>query len=73
VEIDKSKCLVADKFIASFTSMSQSWVRKQRMYRRRGLAHVLNIDPVMIGSAPRYRLDEFDAWLIAHHAQAKGR
>ena len=57
--------LVRDSHIAELASMSQSWVRKQRMFRRRGLKHVLNIDAVMIGASPRYRLADVLAWLAS--------
>jgi hypothetical protein len=43
--------------------MSRPWIRKQRMSRRAGLPHVLGIDPIMIGSRPRYRLADVEAWL----------
>ena len=35
------------------------------MYRRAGLTHALTIDPIMIGSRPRYRLADVEAWLEA--------
>jgi predicted DNA-binding transcriptional regulator AlpA len=57
--------LVRDSELAQLTGMSRSWVRKQRMHRRRGAEHVLKIDPVMIGSAPRYRLSDIETWLSA--------
>jgi predicted DNA-binding transcriptional regulator AlpA len=60
-----SNQLIRDKDVARLAAMSNSWVRKQRMYRRRGLAHVLTIDPVMIGSVPRYRLSDVEAWLAS--------
>jgi predicted DNA-binding transcriptional regulator AlpA len=63
--------LLRDSEISRLTSMSQSWVRKQRMYRRRGLDHVLKIDPVMIGPCPRYRISDVDAWLASQSTQAK--
>ena len=62
---DDNTRLVRDSYIAELASMSQSWVRKQRMFRRRGLDHVLNIDPVMLGSSPRYRLADVLAWLTS--------
>ena len=45
--------------------MSRGWVRKQRFNRRHGLPHVFDIDPVMIGSVPRYRLEDVRAWIEA--------
>jgi predicted DNA-binding transcriptional regulator AlpA len=68
---DDSTRLIRDADIARLTSMSKSWVRKQRMNRRRGLPHVLTIDPVRIGSVPRYRLNDVEAWLAAQRTQAK--
>jgi hypothetical protein len=55
--------LLCDFDIASLLRMSGSWVRKQRMLRRAGLPHVLAVDPIMIGTCPRYRLAEIEAWL----------
>ena len=54
------KILVNDSYIAESLSMSRSWVRGQRYLRRRSLPHILNIDPIMIGSNPRYRVEEFE-------------
>jgi predicted DNA-binding transcriptional regulator AlpA len=63
--------LVRDAHIAELIGMSKSWVRKQRMLRRRGVDHVLAIDPVMIGTVPRYRLADVEAWLCSHTNAAK--
>ena len=57
--------LVDDACVAGLLSMSRSWVRKQRFLRRRGRPHVFDIDPVMIGSVPRYRLEDVLAWIRA--------
>ena len=57
--------LVDDAQIAERLSMSRSFIRKQRFLRRRGLPHVFDIDPVMIGSSPRYRLEDVMAWIDA--------
>jgi predicted DNA-binding transcriptional regulator AlpA len=67
--------LVRDADIAQRIAMSQSWLRKQRMLRRQGEEHVFAVDPVMIGSSPRYRAEEVDAWLagIPNEAQLQGR
>ena len=54
--------LIRDADIADMLGMSRSWVRKERFNRRRGLPHTLTIDPVMIGSAPRYRRSEVMDW-----------
>jgi predicted DNA-binding transcriptional regulator AlpA len=57
--------LLRDADIAELLGMSKSWVRKQRMLRRHGADHVLAIDPVMIGSAPRYWWAEVQAWFAS--------
>ncbi len=64
--------LVDDAYIAKRLSMSRSFIRKQRFLRRRGLPHVFDIDPVMIGSSPRYRLEDVLAWISAR-APSQGR
>jgi predicted DNA-binding transcriptional regulator AlpA len=68
---DDTNRLVRDAHIAELAAMSQSWVRKQRMFRRRGLDHVLDIDPVMIGSSPRYRLADIEGWLASRSNKTK--
>ena len=57
--------LVDDAYIAKRLSISRSWVRKQRFLRRQGRPHFLDIDPVMIGSVPRYRVEDVGAWISA--------
>lgn len=53
-----------DKDVARLFSMSPSWVRVQRHKRKHELDHVLAIDPIYIGSSPRYIKTGIDA-LIA--------
>lgn len=53
-----------DKEIAIDLGMSVSWVRVQRHRRRTGKEHVLSIDPIFIGSSPRYRLEDYEAWKL---------
>jgi hypothetical protein len=55
--------LVADKYISDRIFVSLSWVRGERHKRRHSLPHILTIDPIMIGSIPRYRQDEVDEWM----------
>ena len=52
-----------DSAVAETVCMSPSWVRVQRYKRRNGLPHTLNIDPVMIGSSPRYRMEDVEAFI----------
>ena len=55
--------LLNDKMLSQQLCISQSWVRKQRWLRRKGEPHVLMIDPVMIGTSPRYRHEDVISWL----------
>jgi len=52
-----------DTAVAEVMCMSPSWVRVERHKRRKGLPHTLNIDPVMIGSSPRYRMEDVEAFI----------
>lgn len=56
--------LITDFEIARLLGVSRSWVRKERMNRRRGLDHALTIDPVMVGTCPRYVASEVNDWMI---------
>ena len=55
--------LVGDGDIAGLLSVSRSWVRKQRYNRRHGLPHVFDVDPIMVGSLPRYCLRDVLDWI----------
>lgn len=55
--------LINDKEIARQTTFSPEWVRLQRYLRRHGKPHVLDIDPVIVGSKPRYLSEDFHGWL----------
>ena len=60
---DQASRLVGDTKLASLLAMSNSWVRVERHKRRNGLPHTLNIDPVMVGSSPRYRVEDVEAFI----------
>jgi hypothetical protein len=62
--------LLADGAIARALSISPVTIRKQRFDRRHGRPHWFTVDPVMIGSVPRYRASEVLAWI---QAQTDGR
>jgi predicted DNA-binding transcriptional regulator AlpA len=64
--------LINDADIAGMLGMSRSWVRKQRFNRRHGLPHALTVDPVMIGSAPRYRRAEVIRWVASLESEVSG-
>ena len=71
-EFRQDSVLINDADIAGMLGMSRSWVRKQRFNRRRGLPHTLTIDPVMIGSAPRYRRSEVMDWVASLEREPTG-
>ena len=60
---DQNSHFICDKELASRMAMSPSWVRVERHKRRKGIPHTLNIDPVMIGSSPRYRVEDVEAFI----------
>ena len=64
--------LIRDADIAGMLGMSRSWVRKERLNRRRALPHTMTIDPVMIGSAPRYRRSEVMDWIESLEKEPSG-
>lgn len=55
--------LLSDQDVARMLRLSPAWVRKQRHLRKEGVGHALTINPVYIGSSPRYRLADFNKWL----------
>jgi predicted DNA-binding transcriptional regulator AlpA len=65
--------LLRDREVAETLAVSRSTIRKQRFDRRRGAPHWFTLDPIMIGSVPRYRASDVEAWLASQPAQAKGR
>ncbi len=54
---------LSDKDIAEMLSVSPSWVRKQRHLRGKGESHSLTVDPIYIGSSPRYMVTQIQEWL----------
>ena len=62
-EKDIKMNLLDDGDIASRLSVSRSWVRKQRFLRNHNQDHILKIDPIYIGSMPRYRESDVTNWL----------
>ncbi len=63
VSIRPDACFVDDHWLAQRIGMKVSTIRSQRFKRRHGLPHWLDLDPVMIGSKPRYRLSSALEWL----------
>ena len=64
--------LLRDREVASRLALSPATIRGQRFDRRHGLPHWFTVDPVMIGSAPRYRASDVDAWLESQARLATG-
>ena len=61
---------LSDKDLAELVRMSPSWVRKQRHLRFKGENHSLTIEPIYIGSSPRYLNTTVQEWLkglLARH------
>jgi predicted DNA-binding transcriptional regulator AlpA len=57
--------LICDKEVARLIGMSPSWVRVQRWKRRKKEDHVFTIDPILIGSSPRYKAEDINAWIAS--------
>ena len=63
--------LLTDKDVADRLSVSRNTIRTQRHYRLNGKPHWLTVDPIMIGSSPRYRLEDIEEWLASRRLQGK--
>lgn len=50
-----------DRDVATILNVSPNTIRVQRHYRLHGKDHYLKIDPVRIGSLPRYRREDVAA------------
>jgi hypothetical protein len=59
----KTKALMNDQDIADLLRVSNSWVRQQRYRRRHGKTHEFAVEPIRIGSMPRYRRNDVLAWV----------
>lgn len=55
--------LLRDKEVARKLGMSDSWVRVQRHKRRKGKDHSFTVDPILIGTTPRYSEEAITEWL----------
>ncbi len=70
---DPLTTFVDDHWLAQRIGMKVATIRSQRFKRRHGLPHWLDLDPVMIGSKPRYRLSTALNWLQGHGQQKSER
>jgi hypothetical protein len=55
--------LLNDKQVSELTSFSIGWIRKQRYDRNSGSPHKFDVDPIYVGSAPRYKKDDVTRWI----------
>jgi len=58
-----ASALVDDKWIAEQLRLSPATIRVQRYLRRHGAPHWLQLDPVLVGTVPRYRRADVVAWI----------
>ena len=54
---------LSDLQIGRLVGFSSEWVRQQRYFRRHGRKHAFQLDPIYIGSKPRYRAADVYAWV----------
>jgi hypothetical protein len=71
-DLDHIETFVDDAWFASALKMKPGTIRSQRWKRKHGQPHWLNIDPVMIGSKPRYRRSDAIAWLHDRRPERSG-
>ncbi len=62
-----------DQWLADRIGMKIATIRSQRFKRRHGQKHWLELDPVYIGSKPRYRRAEVLGWLRGQDSQIATR
>jgi hypothetical protein len=55
--------LFNDKQVAALLAVSASWVRVQRFNRRQGIQHVFDVDPIQLGTSPRYARSDVEAFM----------
>ncbi len=56
---------LSDKDLANILGLSPSWCRRQRYLKGKGEPHFFTVEPVYIGSSPRYKASEVKSWLDA--------
>lgn len=61
--------LICDKQVAQLINMSPSWVRSQRWKRKHNLDHSFTVDPIMIGTCPRYKQCDVENWIYSLEAR----
>lgn len=69
--LDQIPPLVDDKTIAKTLRVSRSCIRGQRHKRFHGEDHWLDLEPVMVGSLPRYRIKDVEAFMAGLKSPAR--
>lgn len=72
-DIEDAITFVDDQWLADRIGMKIATIRSQRFKRRHGQKHWLELDPVYIGSKPRYRRAEVLEWLRGQDSQIATR
>lgn len=68
-----AKRLLTDRDVADRLAVSPNTIRTQRHLRLTGKPHWFILDPIMIGSCPRYDLEEFEEWLASRRKKKEVR
>jgi hypothetical protein len=63
--------LLDDVGVARLLRMAPATIRVQRFRRRRNLPHWLRIDPIYVGSRPRYRQTDVAEWMTTIGSEPK--
>ncbi len=63
MSIEDTNQFMNDKEIAHMLSVSPSWVRKQRHLLNKGEDHIFKVEPIYIGSSPRYSTSAVTKWI----------
>jgi hypothetical protein len=63
VQLTSGSEFVTDVWLADQLKMAVATIRSQRFKRLHGYDHWLDIDPVYLGSKPRYRRADVTTWL----------
>lgn len=62
-EVEEEDIFVGDSWVAQRIGMKPATIRTQRFKRLHRQEHWFRVDPVYIGSKPRYRIAEVVKWM----------
>ena len=66
------RLLLNDCYVARLLGFSRSWMRQQRHRRKNGLNHQFDLDPIWIGTSPRYELADVERWIESKRNAPRG-